>query len=124
MNTRPALGDVKVGDELLVLPTSYGRSHLDPIPVRVTTAARVWLTMKPIDESRRREYRMRRDTQDTNNGYSHGGRFVTAEQYAWEQARNAAFKSLRGQGIELRTDSPWHGREIELADIIRAATEG
>ena len=79
--------------------------------------------MEPIDGLRRREYRMRRDTQDANSGYSRADRFVTAEQYAWEQARSAAFKFLRGQGFDLRGGSPWRGREIELADIIRAATE-
>jgi hypothetical protein len=67
---------------------------------------------------------MRLDTQDEGSDYSgSNARFVTIEQNEWEETRAWGQGVLRENGIDLRTGSPWSGREAELADLIVRAGE-
>lgn len=122
---RPELGEVSEGTELLVIPVTYSRGATpEPVPVRVTKAARVWLTMEPTNGQKwPSEYRMRRDTQDDGNDSHYRNRFVTAEQYAYDRREAEAAEFLKDQGIEIGFRSPWRNRRSELADLIRPARE-
>ena len=64
-------------------------------------------------------WRMRRDTQNEGSQYSgSNSRFLTMDQHAWEETQTWALAVLQDHGIDLRSNSPWRGREIELADIL------
>ena len=120
---RPELGKVTVEDELLVIPPSRRYCSNDPIPVRVTKVGRVWLDLVEINNapSQAKSWRMRIDTQrEAKDNYDH--RFVTAEQYAWEQRENAVAVYLREQGVDLRAGSLWNTpeRRVVLANLLRA----
>ena len=97
------------------------------IPAVVVKAARVWIELKAAedvpDSKRWMTWRMRRDTQDEATQYSgSNNRFVTLDQHAWEETRSWARAVLRDNGIDLRGDSPWRNREVELADILAKAS--
>jgi NADPH-dependent glutamate synthase beta subunit-like oxidoreductase len=47
-------------------------------------------------------------------------RFYTPEQWADREARREALLFLRGQGVEIRLGGEWFGREVELAELIKA----
>jgi hypothetical protein len=92
---------------------------------RITAIARTWLVIYEIgkDPLRARSWRMRIDTQrEGNKNYSqHDARFLTVEQDERERAKIAAAEYLDEQGIDIRHTSPWHGREAELADLLKSA---
>lgn len=121
---KPELGKVAVGDRLLVIPASYGRGALDPVEAVITKAGRVWVELADADDVRSlaRTWRLRLDTQDSGSGYSGRDRFVTREQYAWEQRDSAVHRYLTEVGIRPDRDSPWDGSEqrIVLANLLRA----
>lgn len=121
---KPELGKVAVGDRLLVIPASYGRGALDPVEVVATKAGRVWVELAATDDVRSfaRTWRMRLDTQNINSGYSSQDRFVTREQYAWEQRESAVHQYLIDIGIRPDRDSPWDSSDqrLILANLLRA----
>jgi hypothetical protein len=101
--------DVHVGDTVMLC-----QPRREPREATVTKVARVWIT---VGEGYREE-KFRRDTQaDGPDGY--GKRFYTLTQWAEKRQRDEATTFLREQGIDLRNDSPWRDREIELAEVLR-----
>ncbi len=117
--SKPELGRVIVGDRLLVIPATYGRGTREPVEALVIKAGRVWIDLEEINQapSFRRKWRLRLDTQDSGSG----DRFVTAEQYAWEQRIHAANAYLNEVGIRPDRGSPWYDpeRQITLANLLR-----
>lgn len=99
-----------VGDTVIVQ-----RNRQAPSELTITKIGRVWITLG----EGRHETRFRLDDQTDRSGYGHGSRFYTHAQWAEKQQRDAAVAFLRDQGIAVRHDSPWHGRETELATLIR-----
>jgi hypothetical protein len=131
-STRPPLGELTVGQQVMVARSSNdmrGRKPEDRyIPAVVIKAARVWIELQRAGLAEKqlgyRTWRMRRDTQDEGTQYSgNNDRFLTLEQHAWEETRNWALGVLAENGIDLRHGSAWCGREIELADMITARKE-
>lgn len=102
---------VKVGDEVVMFH-GYGTEARRGY---VTSAARIWIVVDNL-------YRFRRDTQTDESKSGTPSRFYTLDQWTEHKARTAAVRYLREQGIDLRTASPWQGREAELADLIRATS--
>jgi hypothetical protein len=124
-STRPELGELKPGQEVIVRRSSNDTRGRDPeenyIPAVITKVARVWIELeKPgVAEWHTRRWRMRRDTQDEGSQYSgSNASFATREQHEWDMTRAWAFGVLRDNGIRLDYDSVWTGREQELADLI------
>lgn len=121
MDKRPELGDIKVGDPVIITSRGYRQ---ETVEAHVFKAARVWITLQESNqpESRTRMWRMRRDTQDENTGYGCAPSFATLEQHAWDQRAEVARQFLREQGISIDFTSQWYKpeRRIQLADIIRA----
>jgi hypothetical protein len=122
--SKPELGKVAVGDRLLVIPARYGRTQPEPRLVAVTKAGRVWIDLEAVgdDSWRSQTWRLRLDTQDAGSGYSNRDRFVTPEQYAWEERRSSVSTYLREQGITVESSSPWRLEEdglLILANLLR-----
>lgn len=124
---RPELGTLKAGDEVFVVRRGYEMRGREPgdryIPATVAKVGRVWIDIEVSIE--RRTHKMRLDTQREQSNYSAGVRsFVTPEQKAWDERLNDARRFLgKKHRIRADIDSPWYGREIELADLIRAGIE-
>lgn len=124
--TRPALGTLTPGQEVMVqLSHNDSRRKLPEeryVPATVRKAARMWVELERVGDGWPREWRMRRDRQDEGSQYSgSNASFATMDQHAWDETDRWARGVLRDQGIDLRRESPWIGREIELADLISKA---
>lgn len=118
-NEKPALGTLKVGDEVIVLERRYGRGTEQHAAI-VTSVARVWIDLKSFEGYR--TWRMRLDTQDDGNKNSAWkDRFVTQEQFAWMEKLNAATSYLKKAGVQIEyksvMDSP--AARVALAEMIR-----
>lgn len=113
------MGKVEIGDTVIV---KIRNDRLDRRYV-VTNVARVWITVRPEGEMRAgRDRRFRLDNQ-TDGCPDAMARFYTLDQWADVQRKNEAWAFLRDQGVDVRRDGPWWGREIDLADLIRKAIE-
>ena len=110
MNTPDLL---RVGETVII--HAPGQTESEAV---ITKIGRVWITVGKGF----RERRFRRDDQTDGSNYGHRSRFYTRAQWAEHQQQVAAYAFLRNQGIEIRYDSPWHGRETELAAIIKEAS--
>jgi hypothetical protein len=121
---RPKLGELEPGHPVMVRRSPNDMRRRPPeeryIPARVVKAARVWIDLESTDERQfLLTWRMRRDTQDEASQYiSYNASFATLDQHAWDQTREWALATLRDHGIDLLRQSPWRGREIELADLL------
>jgi len=62
------------------------------------------------------------DTQTDGSEYGYPPRFYTRTQWAEKQLGDDAQAYLHEHGIQVRYDSPWRGREVELANILRNVT--
>lgn len=95
----------KPGDRLLVIQSSMSRygAEKQPVEAEVTKVGRVWVELTEINQVRSmaRTWRMRMDTQRTDNGTNYNDRFVTAEQYAYEQRMKAVNDCLKDAGIRI-----------------------
>lgn len=111
---RPELGTVAEGQALIVYQ-SNGRG-MEYVPVTAVKVARVWLDVEPEDGRYLALYnrRLRMDGLDP--------RLLTLEQYAWDLRNRAAHDYVEAQGLEVDryNPSPWKGRELELANVLRA----
>jgi hypothetical protein len=123
--SKPELGKIEVGDRLLVIPARMSR-FADTTPRRVTVikAARVWVDLVAEEDQDRlhpRTWRMRRDTQDEGTSSNYNDRFVTQEQYGWEQRARAAEEYLTEIDLQLSWQSPWTkgDKVIVLANLLR-----
>lgn len=125
---RPELGKLNVGDPVFVIENSNlarGRSREQrTYEAVVTEVRRVWcvLTSTGGDRSFPRTWKMRLDDQDEGDRMypQNNDRFLTPEQYEHETAQHEADLYLREQGVRLDPRSPWDGREIELAGLLKA----
>lgn len=106
--------DVKVGDTVIV--TEHRR---DPREAVVSKVGRVWVTVG--EGWQERKFRLDDQSDGSNIGY--GTHFYTPDQWAEKQRSDEASTYLREQGIEIGWTSPWRGREIELANVIRSVGE-
>lgn len=120
--------NLKPGDEVLVVrPSNLNRRlSLKDRTQRavVKSVARVWCELETHPDERFPNFwRMRLDTQDEGDRQfsQNNARFYTPEQYAAMVAKNEACALLNAQGIRVDMDSPWRGREVELADLLRKA---
>jgi hypothetical protein len=121
---KPALGKVAVGDRLLLIIPKYNNPYPEPVKADVTKVGRVWVEMEETEQVRsfKRTWRLRLDTQ--NDGTANGRyneRFVTAEQYAWDERVRLAGATLSDAGISLNNSTPWRDddRLLALANYIR-----
>lgn len=110
---RPPLGDIKVGDKVLVRTDRPNRDY-EGVVIKV---ARVWITVARVGNEWSQD-RFRKDTQLTGDAYGLSTWFETPEQYAWARRESAAYAFLREQKIDVFT-GPWAKRRLELANIIR-----
>jgi hypothetical protein len=122
-STRPELGELTVGQPVMVRRSPNdmrGRpAEQRYIPAKVVKVARVWVTLEGQEPGWRapRQWRMRLDRQDEGTQYSgSNASFLTMDQHAWDETAAWALATLQDHGIDLRSNSPWRGREIELAD--------
>jgi hypothetical protein len=113
---------VTVGQRVILLDGNHSK-NLRTTDGTVVKVARVWIEVLPEglpDDPNgwnRRRYRL--DTQTDGTPYSYAPRFYTLEQWDERERRDAAATFLREQGIDLRWESPWRGREHELAELLR-----
>lgn len=120
---RPELGTVTVGQTVIVSPSDPRQKD-----VRATVAkvGRVWIELKPEDGFFLAYYerRFRLSDQRTESRTGTGTYFYTEDQYAWDRRKIEARKFLRDAGIAVddsyATKSRWKGREVELANLLRA----
>lgn len=105
--------DVKVGDIVII-----GGREYEPREATVTKVGRAWIT---VGEGWQ-EKRFRLDDQTDGSEIGYPVQFYTPSQWAEKQRADEASTFLREQGIEFGWTSPWRGREVELADLIRSAT--
>lgn len=105
--------DVKVGDKVMI--TEYRAVR----EAEVVKIARVWITVKYLGKYSH-ESKFRLDIQTDGSNYGTPSRFYTMDQWEEKQRRDEASIFLSEQGISLEYRSPWRGREIELANVIRA----
>lgn len=118
---KPELGELTVGQSVMVRrsPNDMHRRKGEDryIPATVVKTARVWVDLEGMEETWKRTWRMRRDTQDEGTQYSgSNASFLTMDQHAWEETRSWALATLKDHGLTVESCSPWRGREIELAD--------
>jgi hypothetical protein len=106
---------IKVGDRVKVI-TGYGSSRADD--GEVVKVGRVWITIKTQTWGQKARFRL--DDQTDGSSHSSKARFYTPEQWADREARREALLFLRGQGVEIRLGGEWFGREVELAELIKA----
>jgi predicted deacetylase len=113
--------NLEVGQPVMVTD-GYGRT-VEPKTGTVLKVARVWVTVAiPSYGNSVIERAFRMDNQTDGGQSAYCGRFYTMDQWAARKRLNEATKYLQEQGISVNIGSPWRGREVELADIIRAAT--
>lgn len=122
--SKPELGRVAVGDRLLVIVPRYSTPYPEPIAADATKVGRVWVEMEEVEQVRsfKRTWRLRLDTQgDGTNGGKYGERFVTAEQYAYEERLRKARATLFDAGISLNGNTSWRDdeRSLALANFLR-----
>lgn len=127
-DTRPELGPVAVGDELIVISPSHRRNVPERIHlVTVIRAARVWIEVvdtEDLDKYREhgygRTWRLRMDTQTDGGKVGYPTRFRTLEQHAWELRNQAAAEYLREIGLNQIWRSPrWKNDQVTLANLLR-----
>lgn len=129
MTKRPELGELTPGQSVMVRRSVNEMRGIKPedryIPAVVVKAARVWVDLKRVGKGWPQSWRMRRDTQSESTRYSgSNASFATMEQHAWDETQTWARGVLKENGIRLDHQSPWKGREVELADLISKASSG
>ena len=131
---RPTLGELKVGAEVFVRRSSNEMRGRDAseryIPAKVTKASRIWIELQEVwaeghthEFITPRTWRMRRDKQDEGTQYPDSdASFVTPAQREYDDRASEARSYLAEHGIRVERGS-WYGREVELADLLRAHEE-
>lgn len=127
INERPALGELKPGDMVLVRRSANDmrrRPDTDRyIKAEVVTAARIWITIRHADLRYAKEWRMRRDTQDEATQYSGSNcSFVTPAQHEYDERLRAIDTVIRDAKVRLDNGCPnkdWTPERREaLAELI------
>lgn len=115
MNINEATAGLKVGDTVIVVG---GGPEGQTYRATVEKAARVWLTLVMVPDTKNgerylRTWRFRRDTQgEGGTVYGHPTRFYTLEQWAVHQAEQDARKVLSAAGISIDYGSPFKTRHL------------
>jgi hypothetical protein len=134
--SRPPLGKLNVGDELIMMSGVPGRRDgKRASAVRVVTVGRKYVHVVLAEyfeaytaaapEARSWRWSTRKflieDQQEGERGkrVGYSASVATAEQHAYDLREMGAADYLREQGIDLRHNSPWRGREVELASLLR-----
>jgi len=125
---RPPLPKLSRGD-LLIVRSGRDRAY----EARVAIAGRKYVHV--IDAGRFETYnpdtdawRLRKfllaDQAEGERGTRVGAAatIATPEQHAYDAKAGSAARYLREQGIEIARRSPWAGREIELANLLKFVT--
>lgn len=113
---------VEMGQQVVIFDHYSSRGA--PTRGEVVKVARVWIEIQPEGQTSihaRRKFRL--DTQTDGSEIGFRGRFYTLDQWAGEQRRSKAAEFLCEQGIVIINRSPWRGREVELAELLRAVVE-
>lgn len=111
--------DIALGQQVVILEGG-GRSVTERRG-KVVKIGRVWIDVQPDSGGSVQRFRM--TTQKTASDIGYGTYFYTLDQWAEHKRQEAASEFLRSQGIRVDNYSPWRRREVELADLIRAATK-
>lgn len=120
------LKDVKVGDEIVMIYRSgllaRGKSGYKIVRAVVTIARPVNLEIRAIEPSaHQRVWKVRRDTREAE---LYGWCAYTVDEHEANERRRAAHAFLHEQGIHVSDyRSPWKGREIELAEVIKSGMQ-
>jgi hypothetical protein len=115
---KPELGKLTVGDQVIVITPYHHREDRMRDAV-VTRVARIWIDLtEKSDRPFPLMWRMRSDTQTDGGKIGQPVRFVTAEQYAWEQREKLATDYLREIGVEVWKE-PWNNDRLTLTNLIR-----
>jgi hypothetical protein len=114
---------IEAGQEVMV--SDVGRSTANWRGI-VVWVGRVWMQVvheedRALPGAFRRKFRL--DDQTDGSVYSSRARFYTLEQYEEKRKLDDATSFLKGQGIRLDYDSPWRGKETELAFALINATK-
>lgn len=125
---RPELGKLEPGQPVMVRRSHNDRRYRDHgdeyIPAKVVKVGRVWVDLERSDLGDLprwsiNTWRMRMDRQSEATNYSGSdASFATLDQHEWDKAQTWALAVLRDNGIRLDRESPWAGREVELANMI------
>lgn len=120
------LKDVEVGDEIVMVYRSgrmtNGKSDDKIVRAVVTISRPVNLEIRSVDQHPERVWKVRRDTRKAE---MYGWRAYTAHEHDVNERRRAARAFLREQGIGISSyePSPWRGREIELAGVVKSGMQ-
>jgi len=123
-----ALKDAAVGDKLILIHRTgrltNGKSDDRTVEVVVTEAKRINLAVQEIEakgDSHQRTWNVRRDNRkESVDSSGYGWHAYTVEEHENSQRTREAWTFLHEQGISISSSVLWRGREIELADLIRA----
>lgn len=99
--SNPALPDVKVGDQLILVTNSRYRGDE---PVTVARIGRLYLYVATSD-GRERNMRFGRDTGVEDGNIGVRSRLYTPDQYDELKQRSALFEQLRQAGIDVRHEN-------------------
>jgi hypothetical protein len=106
-------------NEIVMMVDGHGRT-LRTHRGKVVKIGRAWITVETEDYPGWTE-RYRLDDQTNGGGYSYSPRFYTLAQWDERERQAQATKVIRDQGISINFESPWRGREVELAALLTAA---
>lgn len=110
---KPPLGNLKVGDQVVV----YRRTGI--VPGEVTKIGRVWVTIA-VDVSRR-EKRFSLATQVEEHSYGAGAAFRTADQHEHKQRLQAAWEVLWARGLHRFESVPLDESDLfAVAELLAA----
>lgn len=112
---RPALGKMKVGDEVLVWQPRHGGGG-QWIPWPVAKVGRVWITVRCGSQ----DIRFRIDTQRGYSEYSYGFRFATHGQRAYDEKIESARKVLSDAGVDIAYHSPIRNNDAAICAMAGA----
>jgi hypothetical protein len=115
----PELGDLRIGDEVIVIENPSARTPRHT-RARVVKAAAVWIDVEPVEDRYMRETRFRRDNQTAKARPEHWTpHFYTEEQWAWQQRVSQAHEYLKEIGVSARLESRFSDDPLALANVIR-----
>lgn len=118
---RPELGTLALGQTVIVR-RGHGR-QTEYVRSVVVKIGRKLIDVEPEGDGYlfHFERRFRMDDQHAPGNSSHLASFRTEAQYAWDLRKQEADRYLRDQGLEISNynPSPWKGRELELANVLR-----
>jgi len=111
--------ELAVGSPVVVIQPSYNRRGKEsPIPAIIADKARVWATVTRTEGRYPTSWRLRLDDQTDGSGSHYAVRFRTPAQHRYHEAYSEAIQYLHDQRLHIELNSPWRGRELELARII------